>query len=58
MAARKKGTLARAQSTLLKALRDFQTAVSEMAGTSAQDTKAKRKKRAQKGKRKTKAARR
>jgi hypothetical protein len=57
MAPRKKGTFAKAQSALLKALRGFQTAVSEMTGTSSGE-EAGRPKRRKKSKRKTKAKRR
>jgi hypothetical protein len=52
MAARKKGTFAKAQSALSKAMRDFENAVSDMAGGS--EPKAKKAKR-KKAKRKTKA---
>ena len=58
MAARKKGTLAKAQSRFLKALRDFQKAVSEMTNTSSGATKVRGQKRTKKAKRKSKAKRR
>lgn len=55
MAARNKGTLAKAQSTLLKALRDFQGALSEFTVTGE---KTKRQKGSKKRARKAKANRR
>jgi hypothetical protein len=55
MAGREKGTFAKAQSSLLKALRDFQTAISEITVTGE---KPKKRKRSRKRTRKAKAKRR
>lgn len=60
MAAKRKVTLAKAQTKFLKALRDFQLIVADMVGTSVNDTGARRgKKRSVKNKKsKRKAGRR
>lgn len=53
MAAKKKGTIERAQASLLKAMRDFEKVVSGMMNPAPKKTKAKKK-----AKRKTKARKR
>ena len=55
MAAKRKGTVAKAQTKLLRALRDFQVAVADMVGT---DTGASRRKKKAAKKRKRNAGRR